>query len=123
MDFKKLGLSIIFVIAAVLNYLFNPLFIFGTWLTFAFAILAIAYFVDAFKIELPKKLFKSIPKGEMKNLYLPIAIVIAALIIAGGLYYNAKNDPLSKCMNRITETQGKNPRTVAYAAQICSGSK
>ena len=78
MDFKKLGLSIIFVIAAVVNYLFNPLLIFGTWLTFAFAILAIAYFVDAFKIELPKKLFKSILKGEMKNLYLPIAIVIAA---------------------------------------------
>ena len=107
MDFKKLGLSIIFVIAAALNYLFNPLLIFGTWLTFAFVVLAIAYFFDTFKIELPKKLFKSIQKTEMKNLYLPITIVLAALIIAGGLYYNAKNDPLSKCTKSFIAIYGK----------------
>ena len=121
MDFKKLGLSIIFIVAAVLNYLFNPLLILGTWLTFAFAVLAIAYFLDTFKIELPKKLFKSIQKTEMKNLYLPIAIVLAALIIAGGLYYNAKNDPLSKCMDRFLQIYGEDQ--VAYAARACSGTK
>jgi uncharacterized membrane protein YbhN (UPF0104 family) len=121
MDFKKLGLSIIFVVAAALNYLFNPLLILGTWLTFAFVVLAIAYFLDTFKIELPKKLFKSIQKTEMKNLYLPIAIVLAALIIAGGLYYNAKNDPLSKCMDRFIEAHGE--RNTANAAKYCSGSR
>ena len=121
MDFKKLGLSIIFIVAAVLNYLFNPLLILGTWLTFAFVVSAIAYFLDAFKIELSKKLFKSIKKTEMKNLYLPISIVLAALIIAGGLYYNAKNDPLSKCMDRFINTYGEDQ--VAYAAKVCSGTK
>jgi len=120
MDFKKLGLSIVFVTVAVLNYLFNPLLILGTWLTVVFALAAITAFGRAFKIELPKKSFKSIPKSEMKNLYLPIAIVIAALIIAGGLYYNVKNDPLSKCMERFIKVHGEGE--VAYAAKLCSGS-
>jgi hypothetical protein len=57
----------------------------------------------------------------MKNLYLPIAIVLAALIIAGGLYYNAKNDPLSKCMDRFLQIYGEDQ--VAYAARACSGTK
>ena len=57
----------------------------------------------------------------MKNLYLPIAIVLAALIIAGGLYYNAKNDPLSKCMDRFIEAHGE--RNTANAAKYCSGSR
>lgn len=55
----------------------------------------------------------------MKDLYLPIAIVLAALIIAGGLYYNAKNDPLSKCMDRFLQIYGEDQ--VAYAAKACSG--
>ena len=121
MDFKKLCLSIIFVVAAVLNYLFNPLLIFGTWLTFAFAFAAIIAFAQAFKIELSKNSFKFKSKKGMKDLYLPIAIVLAALIIAGGLYYNAKNDTLSKCMDRFLQIYGEDQ--VAYAARACSGTK
>lgn len=60
----------------------------------------------------------------MKNFYIPIAIVISAIIISGMLYYTNKNDPLTKCTNRITkEYAGTNLGSYAVAVAICTGQK
>ena len=53
----------------------------------------------------------------MKN-NIPTAIIIAAIIVAIGLYLASLNDPLAKCMDKVIDS-GRNP---ALAAKLCSGS-
>ncbi len=58
----------------------------------------------------------------MKDFKIPIAIIIAAIIISYTLYYNSKNDPLTKCIDRLIK---ENPGIYnsAAAALICTGTK
>ena len=58
----------------------------------------------------------------MKDFKIPIAIIIAAIIISYTLYYNSKNDPLTKCIDRVLK---ENPAIYnsAAAALICTGTK
>ena len=58
----------------------------------------------------------------MKDFKIPIAIIIAALIISFTLYYNSKNDPLTKCIDRIIkDNPGSRLSNSAIAATICTG--
>lgn len=60
----------------------------------------------------------------MKNFYIPIAIILGALIISGTFYYNSKNDPLNRCIDRLVDKKrGDSRDAVWYAARACSGSK
>ena len=72
----------------------------------------------------------------MKNFHTPLAIIIASIIISLSILYYAKNDPISKCMDRVissfsnqssfgigSQHDTKSPQVVASAAKLCAGSK
>ena len=57
----------------------------------------------------------------MKNFYIPIAIIIASLIISGAVYYSSKNDPLTNCIERLVKSFGDNtPEFIWDATRRCS---
>jgi hypothetical protein len=64
MDYKKLGLALVFTVVAIFNFLKNPLPIFGSWGNLVLSLAAIFNFFGAFKIELSAKVFKQVWKGE-----------------------------------------------------------
>ena len=64
MDYKKLGLALVFTVLAILNFFKNPLLILGYWLTLIISLAAIFNFFGAFKIEITPKVFKDVWKGE-----------------------------------------------------------
>jgi len=60
----------------------------------------------------------------MKNILVPIAILVGAILISGTLYYTNKNDPLTKCTNKIMkEYAGTKLGSYAMAVRLCAGSK
>ena len=64
MDYKKLGLALVFTVVAIFNFLKNPLFIIGSWGTLLLSLAAIFAYLRAFKVEPSAKVLKQVWKGE-----------------------------------------------------------
>ena len=61
---------------------------------------------------------------NMKNLNVPISIIIASIIISTSLIYSSTRDPMTNCMKLILDkSKIKSLRKVERAAAICSGSR
>tara|TARA_A100001015_G_C14962533_1_gene701530 strand:- start:1402 stop:1590 length:189 start_codon:yes stop_codon:yes gene_type:complete len=58
----------------------------------------------------------------MKNFHVPLAIIIGSIIIAGTLYYTNKNDPLTRCTNKMMkEYAGTKLGEYVIAVRVCTG--
>ena len=61
---------------------------------------------------------------NMKNLNVPISIIIVSIIISTSLIYSSTRDPITNCMKLILDTSNnKSLIKVKRAAAICSGSR
>ena len=61
---------------------------------------------------------------NMKNLNVPISIIIASIIISTSLLYSSTRDPITNCMKLILDkSNSKSLIKVKKAAAICSGSR
>ena len=57
----------------------------------------------------------------MKDLKVPIAIIIAALLIASAIIFNSYNDPLTRCVDRLLESgQITGSKKIIKATVICN---
>ena len=61
---------------------------------------------------------------NMKNLNVPISIIIASIIISTSPLYSSTRDPITNCMKLILDkSNSKSLIKVKKAAAICSGSR
>ena len=61
---------------------------------------------------------------NMKNLNVPISIIIASIIISTSLLYSSTRDPITNCMKLILDkSNSKSLIKLKRAAAICSGSR
>ena len=59
---------------------------------------------------------------NMKNLNVPISIIIASIIVSTSLIYSSTRDPITNCMKLILDkSNNKSLIKVKRAAEICSG--
>ena len=62
--------------------------------------------------------------SNMKNFNIPIAIIIASIIISTSLIYSSTRDPITNCMKLILDSSSsKSKYTVQRAASLCSGAR
>ena len=62
--------------------------------------------------------------SNMKNFNIPIAIIIASIIISTSLIYSSTRDPITNCMKLIMDlSASKSKYTAQRAARACSGAK
>jgi len=101
MDYKKLGLALVFTVLAILNFLKNPLPIFGNWLNLVISLAAIFNFFGAFKIELSLKLFKKVWRGEFDFkrtfwvFYVLIGTILTIPLYLAEIYYDSIGEILA----------------------------
>ena len=101
MDYKKLGLALVFTVLAILNFLKNPLPIFGNWLNLVISLAAIFNFFGAFKIELSLKLFKKVWRGEFdfKRTFWVFYVLIGSILSIPNflmeIYYDSMGEILA----------------------------
>tara|TARA_B100000212_G_scaffold289996_1_gene231365 strand:- start:1 stop:207 length:207 start_codon:yes stop_codon:yes gene_type:complete len=62
--------------------------------------------------------------SNMKNFNIPIAIIIASIIISTSLIYSSTRDPITNCMKLILDySNNKSNYIVKKAASRCSGAR
>ena len=101
MDYKKLGLALVFTVVAIFNFLKNPLFIIGSWGTLLLSLAAIFAYLRAFKVEPSAKVLKQVWKGEFdfKRTFWVFYVLIGSILSIPNflmeIYYDSMGEILA----------------------------
>ena len=101
MDYKKLGLALVFTVVAIFNFLKNPLFIIGSWGTLLLSLAAIFAYLRAFKVEPSAKVLKQVWKGEFDFkitfwvFYVLIGTILTIPLYLAEIYYDSIGEILA----------------------------